>query len=114
MFGIGMTLASGCGNKTLVRIGGGNLKSVVVLAIASACAYAMLWTNFYDTVFGTMDVATTVNLAAKPARPARRWAILRPGWAILAFGAVLGLALPASPFPRAIFAAASTISWAAW
>jgi uncharacterized membrane protein YedE/YeeE len=64
MFGIGMTLASGCGNKTLVRIGGGNLKSVVVLAIASACAYAMLWTDFYDTVFGSMVSATTVNLAA--------------------------------------------------
>ncbi len=64
MFGIGMTLASGCGNKTLVRIGGGNLKSLVVLAIASACAYAMLWTNFYDTVFGSVVSATTVNLAA--------------------------------------------------
>ncbi|MDP1634383.1 MAG: YeeE/YedE family protein, partial [Gallionellaceae bacterium] len=64
MFGIGMTLASGCGNKTLVRIGGGNLKSLVVLAIASACAYAMLWTDFYDTVFGSLVSATTVNLAA--------------------------------------------------
>jgi uncharacterized membrane protein YedE/YeeE len=30
VFGVGMTLASGCGNKTLVRVGGGNLKSVVV------------------------------------------------------------------------------------
>jgi uncharacterized membrane protein YedE/YeeE len=29
-FGIGMTLASGCANKTLVRVGGGNLKSFVV------------------------------------------------------------------------------------
>ncbi|MDD5174863.1 MAG: YeeE/YedE family protein [Sterolibacterium sp.] len=29
-FGIGMTLASGCGNKTLARIGSGNLKSLVV------------------------------------------------------------------------------------
>lgn len=29
-FGIGMTLASGCANKTLVRVGSGNLKSVVV------------------------------------------------------------------------------------
>ena len=29
-FGVGMTLASGCGNKTLVRIGSGNLKSIVV------------------------------------------------------------------------------------
>jgi uncharacterized membrane protein YedE/YeeE len=29
-FGIGMTLAGGCGQRTLVRLGGGNLKSVVV------------------------------------------------------------------------------------
>ena len=32
MFGFGMVLASGCGSKTLVRIGGGNLKSLVVFA----------------------------------------------------------------------------------
>ena len=30
MFGIGMTLASGCGNKCLIRIGGGNIKSIIV------------------------------------------------------------------------------------
>ena len=29
MFGVGMTLASGCGNRSLVRVGGGNLKSLV-------------------------------------------------------------------------------------
>jgi uncharacterized membrane protein YedE/YeeE len=29
-FGIGMTLAGGCGQRTLVRVGGGNLKSIVV------------------------------------------------------------------------------------
>ena len=29
-FGVGMTLAGGCGQRTLVRLGGGNLKSVVV------------------------------------------------------------------------------------
>ncbi len=43
LFGVGMTLASGCGNKTLVRVGGGNLKSLLVLAIAASCAYLMLW-----------------------------------------------------------------------
>lgn len=65
LFGVGMTLASGCGNKTLVRIGGGNLKSLVVLIIASACAYLMLWTDFYNAVFGKMVSATTVDLAAR-------------------------------------------------
>jgi hypothetical protein len=42
MFGIGMTLASGCGNKTLVRIGGGNLKSIVVLLIIGVIAFFMV------------------------------------------------------------------------
>jgi len=42
LFGIGMTLASGCGNKTLVRIGGGNLKSLVVLLIIAVIAYFMV------------------------------------------------------------------------
>lgn len=65
LFGIGMTLASGCGNKTLVRIGGGNLKSLVVLVIAAACAYAMLWTDLYNTLFGAMVSATTINLGAQ-------------------------------------------------
>ena len=91
MFGIGMTLASGCGNKTLVRIGGGNLKSVVVLAIASACAYAMLWTNFYDTVFGSMMSATTINLAA--AGKASQALGDLTGLGNIAFGAVLGIGL---------------------
>ncbi len=40
-FGIGMTFASGCGNKTLIRIGGGNIKSIIVLAIISVIAYFM-------------------------------------------------------------------------
>ncbi len=42
MFGFGMTLASGCGNKTLVRIGGGNLKSIMVLLIIGVIAYFMI------------------------------------------------------------------------
>ena len=41
LFGIGMTLASGCGNKTLIRIGGGNLKSIVVFLIVGVIAYFM-------------------------------------------------------------------------
>ncbi len=64
MFGIGMTLASGCGNKTLVRIGSGNLKSLVVLAVASVCAYLMLWTPLYEKAFLPWVSATTVNLQA--------------------------------------------------
>jgi len=42
IFGIGMTLASGCGNKTLLRFGAGNLKSLVVIAIIALIAYFMI------------------------------------------------------------------------
>ncbi len=42
MFGFGMTMAGGCGNKTLVRIGGGNLKSLVVLLVIGVAAYMTL------------------------------------------------------------------------
>jgi len=41
LFGIGMTLASGCGNKTLIRIGGGNIKSIIVFLIVGIIAYFM-------------------------------------------------------------------------
>lgn len=42
MFGFGMVLASGCGSKTLVRIGGGNLKSLVVFVVLGLSAWATL------------------------------------------------------------------------
>ena len=41
-FGVGMTLASGCANKTLVRVGGGNLKSVVVFIYLGFAALVTL------------------------------------------------------------------------
>jgi uncharacterized membrane protein YedE/YeeE len=62
LFGVGMTLASGCGQRTLVRIGGGNLKSLVVLLLLGLTAYmtmrgllALLRVNVVD--------AANVNLA---------------------------------------------------
>ncbi len=63
MFGIGMTLGSGCGSKTLIRIGGGNLKSVVVLVIASIMAYLMMWTSFFENAFMSWMGPTSVSLA---------------------------------------------------
>lgn len=42
MFGFGMTMAGGCGNKTLVRLGGGNLKSLMVFLIVALFAYMTL------------------------------------------------------------------------
>jgi len=42
MFGIGMTLAGGCGQRTLVRVGSGNLKSLVVFLVLGLTAYMTL------------------------------------------------------------------------
>jgi uncharacterized membrane protein YedE/YeeE len=42
LFGFGMTLASGCGSKTLIRAGAGNLKSIVVLVVLGVAAYMTL------------------------------------------------------------------------
>lgn len=39
LFGIGMTLAAGCGQRNLVRVGGGNLKALIVLIILGITAY---------------------------------------------------------------------------
>ncbi len=63
MFGIGMTLASGCGNKCMVRIGGGNLKSVIVLLIAGFFAYLMTRTSFYEVLFHPWVSGTSISLA---------------------------------------------------
>ena len=42
LFGVGMTLGSGCGSKTLIRIGAGNLKSVIVYVFLGIAAYMTL------------------------------------------------------------------------
>ena len=42
LFGFGMTLASGCGSKTLIRAGAGNLKSLIVLVFLGISAYMTL------------------------------------------------------------------------
>lgn len=39
LFGIGMTFAAGCGNKTLVRIGEGDLNSFFIMLVMSVCVY---------------------------------------------------------------------------
>jgi uncharacterized membrane protein YedE/YeeE len=62
LFGVGMTLGSGCGSKTLVRMGGGSLKSLVVFTFLGIAAYMTLkglfaiWrTSWIDPV--AMDLA---------------------------------------------------------
>ena len=42
LFGVGMTIAAGCANKNLVRLGGGSLRSLVVLVFLAISAYMTL------------------------------------------------------------------------
>src|SRR5258708_6173582 len=56
LFGFGMTLAGGCGSKTLVRLGSGNLKSLVVALVLGVFAYM--------TLRGLIAVARTAVIEA--------------------------------------------------
>jgi uncharacterized protein len=42
VFGVGMTLAGGCANKNLLRLGGGSVRSLVVLVFLAIAAYMTL------------------------------------------------------------------------
>lgn len=57
-FGVGMVLASGCGSKTLIRIGSGNLKSLVVFMVLGLFAYMTM-----RGVFGAFRVNVVDKVA---------------------------------------------------
>jgi hypothetical protein len=42
LFGVGMSLAGGCANKNLIRVGGGSVRSLVVLTFLAISAYMTL------------------------------------------------------------------------
>ena len=69
MFGVGMALASGCSSKALIRIGGGNLKSLVVFLVLGISAYATLKGLFGVWRVNTVDLAT-VKLSTSQTLPA--------------------------------------------
>lgn len=65
LFGFGMVLASGCGSKTLVRIGGGSLKSLIVFIVLGVSSFAtlkgitaVLRVNTVDQIAIDIDVGT--------------------------------------------------------
>jgi len=58
LFGVGMTLGSGCGSKTLIRIGGGSLKSLVVYVFLGIAAYMTLRGLFGAFRVGVLDKAS--------------------------------------------------------
>jgi uncharacterized membrane protein YedE/YeeE len=58
VFGVGMTLGSGCGSKTLIRVGAGNLKSLVVYVFLGIAAYMTLRGIFGAFRVGVLEKAT--------------------------------------------------------
>ncbi len=62
MFGFGMTLGGGCGNKTLVRLGAGNLKSLVVAVVLGIFAYMTL-RGIIGLARVELETATNIDLS---------------------------------------------------
>lgn len=94
LFGFGMVLASGCGSKTLVRIGGGSLKSLVVFVVMGVTAFATLKGMTAVLRVATVDKAS-IELAGGTAVPG--WVAaatgMAPGSAWMLVGGLLGAAL---------------------
>jgi uncharacterized protein len=58
LFGFGMVMASGCGSKTLARMGAGSIKSLIVFLVMGLTAYmtlrgisAVVRVSFFDSAF---------------------------------------------------------------
>ncbi len=64
VFGFGMTMTGGCGNKTLVRLGAGNLKSLVVFLVMGIVAYTTL-RGLIGLARVEWEAATNIDLAAR-------------------------------------------------
>jgi len=90
MFGFGMVLASGCGSKTLVRVGSGSLKSLVVLVVMGLAAFATL-----KGITAVVRVATVDQIAVEFSTVASLPYLLGAAFGIkpIVIGLVLGLAL---------------------
>ena len=91
LFGFGMVLASGCGSKTLVRVGGGSLKSLIVFLVMGLAAFATL-----KGITAVLRVATVDNVAVDLAMGVSlsQWAAaalgVKPALAGLVLGTLLG------------------------
>lgn len=98
MFGFGMVLSSGCGSKTLARIGGGSLKSLVVFLVMGIAAFATL-----KGITAVARVATVDRIAVDFPHNATL-----PDW----LARVLGLDPAVAGLGLAIVVGLSLIAWA--
>jgi len=90
MFGAGMVLASGCGSKTLVRVGGGSLKALVVALVMGLAGWATM-----RGVTALLRTATVDRVVVEmaPGQDLPRWLAQAVGGSVPAWAAGLGLAV---------------------
>jgi uncharacterized membrane protein YedE/YeeE len=94
LFGFGMVLASGCGSKTLVRIGGGSLKSLVVMLVMGFTAFATMKGITAVVRVATVDrVAVDFTSTANLPYLAAGALGVSPAMATLVLGLVTGVAV---------------------
>ena len=95
-FGVGMVLASGCGAKSLIRLGAGSLKSLVVCVVMGLVAYmtmrgllAVGRVRFLDTVAVNLpsgqDLPSLLQAAGLSSDIAQALAVWGLGGGLLAF-----------------------------
>ncbi|MDH5355881.1 MAG: YeeE/YedE family protein [Gammaproteobacteria bacterium] len=100
LFGFGMVLASGCANKTLVRVGEGNLKSLVVFVMLGLGAYSAMWglasaLRVYTVEYGTLNLESGNLISA--------WVASALGFNPLSAGLIM-----------AVLVGGGMIAWALW
>jgi uncharacterized protein len=102
-FGVGMTLSGGCANKNLIRVGGGSLRSLVVLVFVAIASYMTLKGLFGQWRASLLD-PVALNLAdlgwkdQSLATAVARLTGIAPASALIATVAVLVTALLAFVF----------------
>jgi len=96
LFGVGMTLGSGCGSKTLIRVGAGNLKSLVVYVFLGLAAYMTLRGILGAFRVGVLEKAT-VTLSSGQDLPALL-GINRAVLAVLVAGALIAFVYKSREF----------------
>jgi len=98
VFGVGMTIASGCANKNLVRLGGGSLRSLVVLVFGAISGYITLKGLFGQWRSSYLDPVSIDLVAMGFANQSLPHLLARTGGmsdktALLVAGGVVGLGL---------------------
>lgn len=79
LFGVGMTLCAGCGMRNLIRLGGGNLKAIVVILSMGIMGFIMARTDFFYYAFSQWMAPMSIDFADQGIEY-QDWGSLLSGW----------------------------------